>query len=74
MEEDGWREGSSEDKCALSFQSERHPLLEAHIYLDRSSRETTPNIIVNVWRSAERNMDNQLSEEPRTAAHLKLLA
>ena len=41
MEEDGWREGSSEDKCALSFPSERNPLPEAHIYTDGNRRETT---------------------------------
>ena len=41
MEEDGWREGSSEDKCALSFPSERNPLPEAHIYTVGNRRETT---------------------------------
>lgn len=37
----GWKEGSPEDKCALSFQSERNPSLEAHIYMNRSSLEKT---------------------------------
>lgn len=34
MEEDGWREGRSEDKCALSFLSERNLLLKG-TYLHR---------------------------------------
>lgn len=37
-EDSGGREESSEDKCALSFQSERNPLLEAHSLL--TSTET----------------------------------
>ena len=37
MEEGGWRVGSCEDKCALSFQSERNPLQEAHVCIDRDA-------------------------------------
>ena len=65
MEEDGWREGSSEDKCALSFQSERNPLQEAHIYSDRNSCKTT-GFFLNVrkkssgsWRRTyQRNLNS----------------
>lgn len=38
-ESGGWREGSCEDKCTLSFQRERNPLLETHIYTDKEAGE-----------------------------------
>lgn len=60
-ESGGWKEGSSEDKCALSFQSERNPSLEAHIYMNRRSLEKAVFGMFRVVRPAERTMDDMHS-------------
>lgn len=68
MEEDGWREGSTEDKCALSFQRERKTFLEAHTMHSNSF------FVVNVRKPAGRIRPNKSPEEPRTTSHLCVLA